>query len=243
MDWFEKLVGFPERSYEQTRQSLFVDGHNLVSRVNGRSFGIGTFELPSLHDLRKRAGSTSGHEGALAVDVITADVRKLHARSECAGALFQVASQFNCLEMVGPDVTPEKGVGRYEHDHTQGPACAIAAGAATIYRNYFVPVGSEQGQTADRQLDGLADVGQALRQALGLPVTSLWAMRNGYALATPKGLDAISAHLSAADEAHRDELRGHLRFGIHWDVEVTDSLGPQRPHVSQIFCSALPVAY
>jgi len=30
------------------------------------------------------------------------------------------------------------GVTRYQHDHTQGPACAIACGAATIYRNYFV---------------------------------------------------------------------------------------------------------
>ena len=38
-------------------------------------------------------------------------------------------------------MTPEHGVTRYQHDRTQGPACAIAAGAATIYRNYFAPVG------------------------------------------------------------------------------------------------------
>jgi hypothetical protein len=41
----------------------------------------------------------------------------------------------------------------------------------------------------------------------------------------------------------RDELRGLLRIGLHRDVEVTDAPGPERPVVSQIFCSALPVAY
>jgi hypothetical protein len=65
-------------------------------------------------------------------------------------ALFQVASQFNALEMVAPNITPEDGVTRYQHDRTQGPACAIAAGAATIYRNYFVPVAGGIGQTAAR---------------------------------------------------------------------------------------------
>ena len=64
----------------------------------------------------------------------------MHADPELDGALFQVASQFNLLEMTGPSATPEDGVTRYSADHTQGPACAIAAGAATIYRNYFAPV-------------------------------------------------------------------------------------------------------
>ena len=40
---------------------------------------------------------------------------------EFAGALFQVASQFNLLEMVSPDVTPEHGVSGYAHDLTLGP--------------------------------------------------------------------------------------------------------------------------
>ena len=48
---------------------------------------------------------------------------------ENAGALFQVASQLNLLEMTGPEVTPEDGVTIYQDDRTQGPACAIAAGA------------------------------------------------------------------------------------------------------------------
>src|SRR5258705_11006186 len=106
----------------------------------------------------------------------------MHQVPENAGALFQVASQFNLLEMVSPTVTPEQGVTRYQHDRTQGPACAIATGAATIYRNYFVPVGGSHGQTTERQLDGLADLGGTLEAALNHPIKGLLDMRKGDAL-------------------------------------------------------------
>jgi hypothetical protein len=145
--------------------------------------------------------------------------------------------------MVSPDVTPEHGVTRYQSDPTQGPACAIAAGAATIYRNYFAPFGGSQGQTARRQLDGLADLGDALSSATKLPVGDLWTMQNGYALGTQTGLDAIAQHLGTLTTDQIDLLRGKLRIGIHHDVEVTEAAGPDRPRVSQLFCSALPVAY
>ena len=52
---------------------------------------------------------------------MTGDVRRLHQVPEYAGALFQVASQFNLLEMVSPEVTPEHGVTRYQHDAHAGP--------------------------------------------------------------------------------------------------------------------------
>ena len=243
MDWFEKLTGFRETTYEETRRRLSISSGELRSEVNGRTYGIGTFEFVSLAELRSRVAALEGTTRQTSVDIVVGDVRKLHAVPEFAGALFQVASQFNCLEMVGPNVTPEDGVGRYEHDHTQGPACAIAAGSATIFRNYFVPVDGEQGQTKERQLDGLKDVGLSLSKTLGVPPTSLWSTRNGYAQCTEQGLAAISRHLSAADDAALDHLRSLIRFGIHWDAEVTDTQGPAKPCVSQIFCSALPVAY
>ena len=47
-------------------------------------------------------------------------------------ALFQVASQFNLLEMINPNITPEMGIDRYEFDRTQGPICAMSCGAETI---------------------------------------------------------------------------------------------------------------
>jgi hypothetical protein len=142
------------------------------------------------------------------------------------------------LEMVGPSITPEDGITRYANDPTQGPACAIAAGAATIYRNYFAPVGSYSGQTRQRQIDCLSDLGVVL----GNDGRTLWAMRNGYALCTERGLAAIDRRLADSSATGIDALRDHLRIGLHWDVEATDAPSP-RPRVSQAFCSALPVSY
>ena len=243
MDWFTRLTGFRETSYSETQARLETDGSTLHSTVNGKSYGIGQFEMPSLGELRQQVAAGSGQTGRLRVSILTGDVRQMHQRPEFSGALFQVASQFNFLEMVGPSVSPEDGVTRYEHDHTQGPACAMAAGAATIYRNYGVPVGDLTGQTADRQLDGLQEIGVHLSQALGCAVSDLWEMRNGYALATQRGLSLISEHLNQLSAADRRLLSGHLQIGLHQDVEVTDAPTLPGPLVSQAFCSALPVAY
>jgi hypothetical protein len=243
MDWFEKLTGFRESGYEETRARLTVMDGRLVSRTNGESYAVGELELASLHALRERGMTAGKLQGRLRTSVVTGDVRRMHSSPEKAGAVFQVASQFNLLEMVSPDVTPEHGVTRYQSDPTQGPACAIAAGAATIYRNYFVPFGVSQGQTARRQLDGLADLGDALSGATKMPVGDLWTMQNGYALATQTGLDAITRHVGTLTAEQIDVLRGKLRVGIHSDVEVTEVAGPDRHRVSQVFCSALPIAY
>lgn len=243
MDWFERLTGFRESGWNETRDRLQVEGRTLRSRVNGRTYGIGELKLVSLAELRERMAEGVRSPGRFTCSDIVGDVRALHRDPAYAGALFQVASQFNLLEMTGPTITPEHGVTGYANDHTQGPACAIAAGAATLYRNYFAPVGGESGQRAHRQLDGLADLGAALAGALERPIGSLWEMRNGYALCTNDGLAAIGEHLSRLTEDGRDHLRGLLRIGVHRDVEVTDDLATPGQTVSQAFCSALPVAY
>jgi hypothetical protein len=150
MDWFEKLVGFREGSYNETRQKLEVREGRLCSRVNGRSYAVGNLELLSLAKLR---ADISGYprSGRLRLSNVSGDVRVLHRDPANRRSLFQVASQFNLLEMTSFSVTPEDGVTRYAYDPTQGPACAIAAGAGTIYRNYFAPVGGQLGQTTERR--------------------------------------------------------------------------------------------
>jgi hypothetical protein len=52
-----------------------------------------------------------------------------------------------------------------------------------------------------------------------------------------------SVDISELATDHIDILRGKLRIGLHRDVEVTEVEGPDRPRVSQSFCSALPVSY
>ena len=238
MSWFEKLTGFRELGYAQTQAKFEVIGNRLHARGNGRSWQIGALETPSLAELRVRSATArEGTQGALRVRNIAADAYQLHTWPEVNGALVQVASQFNLLEMPGYDVTPEDGVSDYEHDRTQGPACARAAGAATIYRNYFAPVGGQIGQTRARQIDTLADLRAALPRGDEIE------MRNGYALATPDILRAIDTRLAALSEAERDSLRTLLRIGLHHDVEVTAVGALQGQRVSQAYCSALPVNY
>jgi hypothetical protein len=240
-DWFADLADFAEESYEATRRQLVIEGDELVATVNGKRYGIGNLEVPTLAELRSRVEVPTRERSV--VQCVSGDVRAMHADPELEGALFQVASQFNLLEMTGPSVTPEHGVTRYAEDHTQGPACAIATGAATIYRNYFAPVAGGIGQTRERQINALAAVGAALSSKLGWPMSELWQMRNGYALCRTKGLDGITRLLADGDEDLREELRGRLAIGLHRNVEVTDVREGARRLVSQAFCSALPVAY
>ncbi len=239
MDWFTQITGFPERDYERTRVSLSVVDGKLLSAHSRRTCDVGRLETPSLHELRQRAAELPPTNKPLKVSLCQGDVRAMHAALDNAKAIFQVASQFNLLEMTSYGMTPEDGVTRYALDRTQGPACAIAAGAATIYRNYLVPMGEHNGQTSGRQIDCLKDLGEALGNH---PESVLWEMRNGYALCTSNGLQIIDQRLARCDEAELDWLRSKLRIGLHWDVEVTEG-APSGHLVSQAFCSALPVAY
>ena len=240
MNWFEQLTGFAEDGYASTQNRLKVEGDELVSTVNGKRYGIGELTMPTLGELRARVNPARGERSSLSV--LVGDVGPMHSDPANEGALFQVASQFNLLEMVSEHVTPERGVAGYAHDHTQGPVCAMAAGAATIYRNYLVPVGDGVGQTADRQLDALAGVGAALSELIGLRVDQLWQMQNGYALCTDEGLRAIAHLLDGASEAQLDRLREQLAIGLHRNVEVTRP-DAQGRRVAQAYCSALPVSY
>jgi len=237
MTWFEASTGFRETLPNQVRQNIAVDGETLTSHVNGKVMVCGRLETPSLAELRARVRAGGRGGGNISVREVVANVQALHADVTNAGSLFQVASQFNLLEMVSPSVTPEHGVGIYENDHTQGPACAIAAGAGTIYRNYFAPVNGQIGQSASNQIDCLEDLGRGL----GNSDNRLWQMRNGYALASRSGLIEISNRLRAANEHERDELRKLLRIGIQWNTQVT--LKGSTHRVSQAYCSALPLAH
>src|SRR4029077_13880338 len=93
MDWFEKLTGFCETSYDDTRAKLRVDGRQLRSLINGKTYGIGELELVSLQTLRERVKSAGGLPGRLKVGAVTGDVRHMHKLPENAGGSFQVDAQ------------------------------------------------------------------------------------------------------------------------------------------------------
>ena len=235
--WFTQLMGFKEASPQQVRDNIRLDGNTIQSLVNSKTFTCGMLETPSLFELRRRVCELTTENATLSVREQIADAQALHADIDNASALIQVASQFNLLEMISPSATPEQGVEIYENDYTQGPACAIAAGAGTIYRNYLVPVNNTTGQSATNQIDCLADIGALL----GNTDNTLWEMTNGYALASEQGLRQITDQLAAANEKQLDEIRSALRIGLQWNPEAP--LTETRHTLSQAYCSALPVAY
>jgi len=232
--WFEERFGFKERSYKDThRQFEFADGI-LTSKVNGANFHVGAFETPSLEELRDRLGVARADDlGSLSFENVTGAAKTLHLDPINAGAVFQVASQFNCLEMNEPGARPEDGVTRYYCDATQGPACALACPAATVYRNYFVNDG--RGQAGKVQIDCLAGVADLLENAK----ERHWKMVNGYCMPDSSGGIARASARIKADPALAERVQAALRVGVHWDTEVKG--GSHR--VCQVFSSALPVAY
>ena len=123
-DWFARLTGFAEDGYAATQQRLAVEGNELVSLVNGKRYAIGEFSLPTVAELRARVNPVRGQRST--VEPLIGEARSLHSDLRFEGALFQVASQFNVLEMVSEHVTPERGVTGYMYDGTQGPACSMA---------------------------------------------------------------------------------------------------------------------
>ena len=247
--WFEQLTGFTEQGAAQVRQMLQLQDGVLTSRANGKQFQVGQLQTPTLAELTQDAKAimqNACYEHApISVQEVVADVQSLHSQKQNAGALFQVASQFNLLEMVGPTVTPDSGISGYQFDRTQGPACAMACGAGLIYRNYFVPVNDEPGQTAERQLNMLDVFEQRLlvhvNQYSEQQFDSLWQMKNGYVLPTAEQLKAINHTLAQLSEAKTTELIGTIKIGMQYDTQVT--LQNAGHLVTQAYCSAMPVAY
>ncbi|WP_156901660.1 hypothetical protein [Azohydromonas australica] len=144
------------------------------------------------------------------------DIRELHLAPEQQEALVPLASPFDPLKTVGPDVTPQEGIARHAWDRTQEPACAVAAAAAAVCHDDLVSLDGSRGQTCRRQTDVLTDLGAA-------------------------GLARVARQSEAASSAGTDRLRKRLRIGLHRDVEVTGVRSSQDSVVMQDCCSALPV--
>lgn len=160
--------------------------------------------MPPLEKQQKRGGA---HESPWLLRGIATGNHSRHV---------QVASQFNALEFVHAKCTPEDGIGGYERDRTQGPACSIACGPATVVRNYFVPVSTgnalQRGQSAEHQLNNADD----LLARLGCPAEEV-RVTNGYMMASDEGLRCLAAAIEAGD---REALTGALKVGVHADVQV-----------------------
>ena len=257
--WFSDEFGFnefgpknvvleaaPDTFFEVLPREKDADGSILKSLANGQQWAIGTVSTPTLSELRRRyqerrsaPAAGQDHRG-LRFSAIEADVIDLHADASNLHATFQVASQFNCLEMPSDSYTPAAGITGYVNDRTQGPACALCTAPALIYRNYL--------HSPHGQLNNLDEMSSALQNDDG----RLWTMRNGYTLSKPQRLDELRRAIEGASAtvADREQLLGHLKVGVHADIAVTrkDEQGHQgrieeSMVVSHVLGSACAVAY
>jgi hypothetical protein len=151
-------------------RAIRFDASGLATVTGGgRSYQGGRFEVLRLCELRARALAARARAGRPAARrrlcrlwvfdgaSPATDIGALQATA-APGSMFQVASQFNCLEAPGSFVVP---VADYFHDSTQGPRASISAFPATLVRHYAAPGpdGTRFVQRSDgRQLDLLADV-------------------------------------------------------------------------------------
>ena len=254
--WFRAAFNFVERDYTQAK-AMFLKMYDPASNTLG-AMPLGHWRFSSLGELRHdglallrdaaTAGSVAPGPPTLSFSHDVGDARALHARHP--GAMFQAASQYNCLEFVSPQCTPLMGITIYAHDHTQGPACAIACPAATAFRNYLVPMpDGTTGQTEDSQLDGLADLGAHL----GNTNDTFWDMVNGYVDSSTRRLERLNTRLS--QESDREHAKSLVRIGTHFHTFATPARGGSGGGgaaaaaaaapvlVGQAFCAATAVAY
>ena len=227
-----ELVQRAESAVRADPQTAFdFDSSGLATlTVDGASWCAGRFCTPSIRDLRERVSADRGTARLWVFDGVSAatDIGALQATAG-GRPLFQVASQFNCLEAPAPTIVP---VANYFSDNTQGPRVSISAFPATLQRHYAAPDregGRFVQEAAGPQIDLLADVF----------APDLSPVRSGY-LSDDGGLGGKEVVRALGERFE------HIRLGIHdeaavvlgydWYEEVSD---PERRRIAQFFTSTV----
>lgn len=165
------------------------------------------------------------------------DVHQLQSKAK-PGTMFQVASNFNCLEAANETVDVASGmfVTKLMTDHTQGPAASSACALAAVVRTHVAFAPEYVGQCArGRQIELLGDAGVAPY----FPVLNgkLYASSSGLSVKTqqrlPQGLSADVVRVGL----HCDAVPMFRRISNH-EVEVSTSTSTWIP-VDQVFVSSL----
>ncbi len=233
----KSLVGRAEAALRAGPSALSFDAKARGTlTLEERQWSAGRFETATLGALRQRAlerqsaSDLGAHVARLWVLGGTSpatDIGALQAFSP-PDTLFQVASQFNCLESPGPHLTP---VSAYLTDPTQGPRASVSAFPGTLLRHYAAPDG-KGGRYV--QLDDGPQI-KLLRDVCPATVSDT---QNGYLmddtiLDPPAFLAALRDNFDAIAVGVHDDL--DVVLGYDWDGAVP----PGAPRIAQVFTSTL----
>ena len=265
-EWFETLFEFLDTNgdiNDNKKRFLYNRGTGVLqlSGDGTRKWQAGIFTTPSLGELRNKTEKIPEKNAGgpkTTVRFVPGDVHILHGDAEYAGAVFQSASQFNCLEFGDQNQTPEDGVAIYAYDPTQGPACAIACAPGTIVRNYFAFDDGKEPQTKDKQINTLDEVNKYLSEGNNTGKL-LVAVKNGYTdIATSRGNKGLGSLNGAIKEKDRDYAMSLLKVGVQKETEVTFTKRETAARngapwyrvtsdppllVTQVYASALAIGY
>ena len=185
----------------------------------------GKFECAPLKSLRSQPHGGAARVRLWVLDGTSpiTDVGALQARAP-EGSLFQVASQFNCLEAPSSRLVP---VSDYFYDPTQGPRASISAFPATLLRHYAAPA-PDGGRFTQREPAPQLNL---LHQVAASEVQS------GYL--QPQSIADPPAFAKLLEERFDD-----LEVGFHQDAQVVLGAnwdGPVEGErlISQVFTSTL----
>lgn len=222
--WFTRIFGFEESSVDIFKRFKYVRNCLIDSKTDNRYY-CGEFEIKRLASMRAN-NPLNNYNSEIKFSEIVSDITELHNNPENEYAVFQVASQFNCLEMASPEYTPEMGIDIYDEDNTQGPKCAICCGSGTLYRNYFLNCGQPQ-------INTLSDLSNQIN-----PTNDIWNMVNGYLIFVDEYSAKYIDDLILLSGSH---YSNYYSTGIQKLTEVNNSQNHQL--VTQVYCSAVPINY
>jgi hypothetical protein len=175
--FFEYVMGVTEPTFQQSkRHNDFISWNEteqsffLRNQKTKEQFRAGKFSIISIKELREKTGSLrSVTRGTF--NVIEAlspigqeyyryvDIGAMQADPKNRDAVFQVASNFNCLELVSPHDAVD-GITKYVHDLTQGPFASISAAPGLILRHYYAfynPLTSQEEWQQYAEVGGVMD--------------------------------------------------------------------------------------
>ena len=270
--WFTNVFGFEENAanFATTHKDSFhvkknpkpPESEHILMTVKNKEIDIGVFRYRSVEELLKVASDNPSAMSVFGFDsttnlkylTMTSPAHTVHMNPSYSGSIFQVASQFNALEMAGPTLTPQQGITIYYNDNTQGPVCAMVCPFGTLYRNYFCMPDTGGNQPEDKSVHNNPQTGTAAGGNKQInTLTELMKIDDCF-----KDLRFQNGYIFVKDNAQLDNINNYLlipenfwkammaiKYVIQEDTPVVDlSDGKILDHnVSQIYCSAYPVAY